>query len=233
MKKVELTAVIILSITIGGISTSHAYVKRKRHFGVTDISVVSNFSIPDVVNEEYEQQSHSSNNVLKRILPDTKPTEEKILLSDTQYESEEAIMIHDEVITESIVDNDTSLEVPIIPNYGDVSYLGQHYDLGTFSGTGFVPTWTNTVYQWNDFPSHYLVEYNSNPGQMIFGLHVGSEVIIKGQSFVVYNIVYNQANDQQGLDLVLDSGASASMQVCVSTSDDSALNLYFLKEKIS
>ncbi|MFI3804497.1 hypothetical protein [Vagococcus fluvialis] len=109
------------------------------------------------------------------------------------------------------------------------NYLGHHYELGNFSGTVFVPTWTNTVFQWNDFPTHYLVELNSYPGQTIFDLQIGSEVIINGQTYTVYNIVYNQANDQEGLDMVLNSGAAISIQVCVSSSENSSLNLYFLK----
>ncbi|MEQ7220929.1 hypothetical protein ABQD56_07325 [Vagococcus fluvialis] len=109
------------------------------------------------------------------------------------------------------------------------NYLGHHYELGNFSGTGFVPTWTNTVFQWNDFPTHYLVELNSYPGQTIFDLQIGSEVILNGQTYTVYNIVYNQANDQEGLDMVLNSGAAISIQVCVSSSENSSLNLYFLK----
>lgn len=114
-------------------------------------------------------------------------------------------------------------------NKDGFNYLGHHYQLGNFSGTGFVPTWTNTVFQWNDFPSHYLVELNSYPGQTIFDLQIGSEVIVNGITYTIYNIVYNQANDQEGLDMVLNSRAAISIQVCVSSSEDSALNLYFLK----
>lgn len=114
-------------------------------------------------------------------------------------------------------------------NKDGFNYLGHHYELGNFSGTGFVPTWTNIVFQWNDFPSHYLVELNSYPGQTIFDLQIGSEVIVNGITYTIYNIVYNQANDQEGLDMVLNSGAAISIQVCVSSSENSSLNLYFLK----
>ncbi|MBO0420458.1 MAG: hypothetical protein ACRCVH_06130 [Vagococcus fluvialis] len=132
-------------------------------------------------------------------------------------------------IKESTSSNNSDSKIPSPKNTNGFNYLGHHYDLGNFSGTGFVPTWTNTVFQWNDFPNHYLVELNSYPGQTIFDLQIGSEVTLNGQAYTVYNIVYSQANNQEGLDMVLNSGAAISIQVCVSSSENSALNLYFLR----
>lgn len=192
MRKVELTAVIVLTITVGGISTSHAYTKRKRQLASSAISMVMPSSLTSVLNDD-------------------------------------ALTPSIERKRKQIVDNFFSATEEIEkPKFSGVSYLGNNYELGYFSGTGYVPTWTNQVFQWNDFPSHYLAEYNSNPGQAIFNLRVGSEVTISGQSYIVYDIVYNQANDQEGLDLVLNSGANASIQVCTSTLDDATLNIYFL-----
>lgn len=180
-------------------------------------------SFIDKDNKDRNEQIESSFSTDSSILKETnKPIESDIDINSTIKTKSTS------EITDSTSKNSDEV-IPSSQNKDGFNYLGHHYELGNFSGTGFVPTWTNTVFQWNDFPTHYLVELNSYPGQTIFDLQIGSEVIINGQTYTVYNIVYNQANDQEGLDMVLNSGAAISIQVCVSSSENSSLNLYFLK----
>lgn len=186
-------------------------------------STIINTSVDKDVKEDNQQKNLSeSREAINTNINDQKIDENNIdhsstLQSESTYKETE------------LSSKNTNKEDTNIPTKEGFNYLGNHYDLGYFSGTGFVPTWTNTVFQWNDFPKHYLVELNSYPGQTIFGLQIGSEVTVNGNSYTVYDIVYNQANDQEGLDMVLNSEAAISIKVCVSSSDNSALNLYFLK----
>ena len=233
MRKVELTAVIVLTITVGGISTSHAYTKRKRQLASSAISMVMPSSLTSVLNDDSLTPSieRKRKQIVDNFFSATEETEQKEVTSSSAEILEEEIpastSLEDVSKVNPAIDYSYYEEIEK-PKFSGVSYLGNNYELGYFSGTGYVPTWTNQVFQWNDFPSHYLAEYNSNPGQAIFNLRIGSEVTISGQSYIVYDIVYNQANDQEGLDLVLNSGANASIQVCTSTLDDATLNIYFL-----
>lgn len=216
------TGVIIFFIVIGNVSTSQVYINRNNVSKISESSYDYNQIITNTINKTQESLIYSQKVGTENSIPNTESTEQ--ILTENEVPNEELI--------EEVVADSGSLFKERARTFSDgVSYLGQSYELGYFSGTGYVPTWTNTVYQWNDFPSHYLVEFNSWPGQTIFDLRLGSEVTISGVTYTVYDIIYNQANDQQGLDLVLYSGASASMQVCVSANDDSALNLYFLQKK--
>ena len=133
-----------------------------------------------------------------------------------------------EVVKESVLQKKRNTST--YPDFSSgFNYSGYHYEIGHFTGFDYLPVWTNIVYQWTNFPNHYLIENQSYPGQTIFGLDIGSSVIIDGTEFHVYDILYNQPNDQLALENVIYSGASASIQVCASTNDDAELNLYFLK----
>ena len=227
MRKIELTAVVVLTITIGGISTSHTYTKQRKQLRTPAISVTTPSSLSEIL---YDNTMPTSSSKKKQIVEKILSTTGEAVASSSEILEEEipaSTSLEDVSEVNQAIDYSYYEEIEK-PVFSGVSYLGNNYELGYFSGTGYVPTWTNQVFQWNDFPSHYLAEYNSNPGQAIFNLRIGSEVTISGQSYIVYDIVYNQANDQEGLDLVLNSGANASIQVCTSTLDDATLNIYFL-----
>ena len=243
MKKGFLVAFVFLSIAFGGIRISHAHSrsKTKELDIIIDKNMAQSIESSDSSSVTQKDSSQPIENFIKKkkaakkIVPTDVPEssiyeESNTYIENSTYLSESSEIIY-EVIPEKVV-VESSVEQHMkesIPVHTGVSYLGYDYDLGNFDGIGFVPSWTNTVFQWNDFPKHYLIEKNSYPGQTIFGLTIGSEVIISGVTFNVYDIVYNIENDFEALNLVLFNEAAATMQVCVTDDEDAALNLYFLR----
>ena len=245
MKKGTWVFMIVLMLTVGGIKTAHAYSKKKSGNQQDNITIkvkpiTSNSKELVETTETSErkqaeskktQPSKTENSSVANVVA-SPPSE-----VDTHDLSLETPTHKDDVIIEEVYENiveDTIQEtIPVEQsnqeNFSGVSYLGYDYELGYFSGFDYLPPWTNMVYQWTNFPNHYLVEKASYPGQTIFGLQIGSTVVIEGVSYKVYDIVYNHPNNQEALDMVLYSGAAASMQVCVSLDDDADLNLYFLR----
>lgn len=240
MKKFIWITIVFLSIGIGGIRISYAHVRNKSReqevtnniTEITRITAATTEATKAKTQDSSKKKTTISSNSEKKEVSKTTETSTLISSITETVESSFEEIVETIIPTSSEQENkktEVRVESPTPePTHTGVSYLGYHYDLGTFSGTGYVPSWTNTIYQWSDFPTHFLVEKNSYPGQTIFGLTIGSEVMINGTDFSVYDIVYNQANDQVGLDMVLYSGAAASMQVCVTDEDDARLNLYFL-----
>lgn len=231
MKKTDVAAALVLTLTVGGVSTSHAYSKRERR---TQPNVTITYQQPRKRNEVEQKETPRT----KDLAEDTNqsPSNDQHKQSATKHNEANIISIAEPIVETNEQQNDNAITEEIIDYYeeepvvvNDFSYLGYHYDLDVFSGTGFVPSETNCVYQWTNFPSHYLIEKNSPPGRTISNVRIGTEVIINGYSFFVYDIVYNQENDQEALDMVWFSDASVTMQVCTTDAGDSPLNIYFLK----
>lgn len=240
MKKGTWVFMLILLLTVSGISTSHAYSKKKSH-RKKDIDTIIIEQVTSI-NKDLEDTTETSERKQADIKTEQPSSDEKDSVANVEGSPQnedntrdlfpEIINHKDDVFIEDVyrdvIEETSSLEKYVDYSSG-VNYLGYHYELDYFSGFGYLPAWTNNVYQWNNFPSHYLIEKQSYPGQTIFGLHVGTPVIIEGVTYEIYDIIYNQPNNKDALDMVVNSEAEATIQVCVSTEDDSALNLYFLR----
>lgn len=245
MKKGTWIIIVIIMLTVGGIETTHAYSKKKNanHFNNITIKVKPLTSQTKRIEETTETSERKqaepkktqtstteSSSVANVAVPPQSEEETHNLSLETPHHKDDVIIeeVYEEIVEQAIPPV-TEVKEHRPQNVNGVSYLGYDYELGYFSGFDYLPAWTNKVYQWTNFPNHYLVEKASYPGQTIFGLQLGSTVIIEGVSYTVYDIVYNHPNNQEALGLVLYSGAAASMQVCVSLDDDADLNLYFLR----
>lgn len=61
------------------------------------------------------------------------------------------------------------------------NFLGQHWDIAPFSGSGQTPRYTPYIFQWTSLPNYYLAEQASSAGQALWSLGVGSEIIVNGR----------------------------------------------------
>lgn len=66
------------------------------------------------------------------------------------------------------------------------------------------------MYQWADYPKHYLVERQSCTGQTITSLQTGIQVVKDGQTFTVYDIAYHQ-DRQTAQSLVYNNNGSMTI----------------------
>lgn len=108
------------------------------------------------------------------------------------------------------------------------NFNGYHYDIASFSGSGYVPQWTPYIYQWTSKPNHYLVEMMSDAGSAIRSLGMGGVVVLNGQSYVVTNMMSGLENDIYTADLVFDSSSSITIQTCDPAIGSNGLNLLTL-----
>ena len=116
-----------------------------------------------------------------------------------------------------------------VPTSG-FSFAGQTFGIRSFSGSGFVPSETNYVYQWTAKPSHYLVERISPAGRIINSLGVGSKVTVNGRTYTVTSVKYNIPNDHAASKLVFSVTNGISFQTCTTTKGDngkSHVNIWF------
>ena len=104
---------------------------------------------------------------------------------------------------------------------------GHHFDIGSFSGTGLVPT--DKVYQWSSLRGWYLIDINSVAARYTSSLGVGSPVTVNGRTYHVTHVFYNQPNNGATLDTVKSMLGSNAIgwQTCNSERHLSNLNLWF------
>lgn len=94
------------------------------------------------------------------------------------------------------------------------NFRGHHFPLSTFSGSGAVPLETPYVYQWTDYPKHYLVERVSPPGRVIQQLQVGDTVTINGSVYTVHHIARGVDPDVDAHGAIFNSTSAISIQTC-------------------
>ena len=87
------------------------------------------------------------------------------------YEAEQAEIAAAEVVATEVVAasepaQEVAYEAPAARTDG-FNFNGYHYDIASFSGSGYVPQWTPYIYQWTSKPNHYLVEMMSDAGSAI------------------------------------------------------------------
>jgi hypothetical protein len=104
---------------------------------------------------------------------------------------------------------------------------GHHFDIGSFSGTGLVPS--DKVYQWSSLNGWYLIDINSVAAGYAGSLGVGSAVTVNGRTYHVTHVLYNQPNNSATLSTVQSmlSSNAIGWQTCNSEGHMSNLNLWF------
>ena len=113
-------------------------------------------------------------------------------------------------------------------NHSTFSLNGHSYAVKSFSGTGTVPA-DNYVYAWTSLRNYYLFEYYGNAHKELASLHVGSPVVINGQTLHVREIITNVSNDGSAYDLVARKMQQykAGWQTCEYAAYGSTLRLWF------
>ena len=113
-------------------------------------------------------------------------------------------------------------------NQSTFSLNGHNYAVKSFSGTGTVPA-DNYVYAWTSLRNYYLFEYYGNAHKELASLHVGSPVVINGQTLHVREIITNVSNDGNAYDLVARKMQQykAGWQTCEYAAYGSTLRLWF------
>ena len=113
-------------------------------------------------------------------------------------------------------------------NQSTFSLNGHSYAVKSFSGTGTVPA-DNYVYAWTSLRNYYLFEYYGNAHKELASLHVGSPVVINGQTLHVREIITNVSNDGNAYDLVARKMQQykAGWQTCEYAAYGSTLRLWF------
>ena len=113
-------------------------------------------------------------------------------------------------------------------NQSTFSLNGHSYAVKSFSGTGTVPA-DNYVYAWTSLRNYYLFEYYGNAHKELASLHVGSPVVINGQTLHVREIITNVSNDGSAYDLVARKMQQykAGWQTCEYAAYGSTLRLWF------
>lgn len=106
------------------------------------------------------------------------------------------------------------------------NYLGYHYELSSFSGSGQVPA-DNYVYQWTSLPNHYLIERFGSAGGTIQGVGVGTEVTINGNTYTVFSKQSGVSNDENAYNLLVSKGAAITFQTCDGPGPNSTLTLWW------
>lgn len=108
------------------------------------------------------------------------------------------------------------------------NFNGYHFGLGSFSGSGVVPA-DSLVYQWADFPRHYLFERAGAAGMPVWELGIGSQVVVNGRTYTVYNMASGVSRDA-GLGF-LESGyrdaGAISWQTCESFASEPLLTIWW------
>ncbi|WP_334117453.1 N-acetylmuramoyl-L-alanine amidase family protein [Ligilactobacillus sp.] len=105
---------------------------------------------------------------------------------------------------------------------------GHNYAIKSFSGTGTVPA-DSYVYAWTSLRNYYLFEYYGSAHKELASLHVGSPVVINGQTLHVREIITNVSNNGNAYDLVARKMQQykAGWQTCEYAAYGSTLRLWF------
>ncbi|MBS9337053.1 hypothetical protein [Fructobacillus parabroussonetiae] len=84
----------------------------------------------------------------------------------------------------------TSTSSVAAPRTDGFNFLGQHFDITTFSNTtgGNTPRWTPYIFQWSAMPNYYLAEAASSAGSAVRQLSYGTEAVINGRTYHVTEI---------------------------------------------
>lgn len=122
--------------------------------------------------------------------------------------------------------NTATASTPTQTNSG-FNVNGHHFDIGSFSGTGLVPS--DKVYQWSSLGGWYLIDINSVAAGYAGSLGVGSAVTVNGRTYHVTHVLYNQPNNSATLGTVQSMLGSNAIgwQICNSEGHMSNLNLWF------
>lgn len=153
-----------------------------------------------------------------------KAEEERI----AQAEAEAARIASETAATETVAD-ETSYDEGTITDYSQpvetaaapavqsrtdgFNFNGYHFDVAWFSGSGQVPA-DSYIYRWSADPSHYLVEMMGTAGGVIRELYVGSQIVIDGQRYTIFNMQSGVPNDENAYYNMKSVGAAITFQTC-------------------
>lgn len=133
-------------------------------------------------------------------------------------------------ITTSSVEATPNNETPVQPvaRTDGFNFNGNHYDIGSFSGTGQVPA-SSLVYQWADYTAHLhiLVERLSVPGGTIRQLGIGSKLTINGNTYTIFNERNGVVNNSDAYASLSNGNPTVTIQVCDSADPNSTLTLWY------
>ncbi|CAK1236528.1 hypothetical protein [Fructobacillus fructosus] len=101
------------------------------------------------------------------------------------------------------------------------NFLGQHFDISSFSNTtgGNTPRWTPYIFQWTALPNYYLAEAASSAGSAVRQLSIGSEVVVNGQTYHV-TVIRHGMKRLDSMDVV--ESLSGQHQMGLQTCDDAS-----------
>lgn len=133
-------------------------------------------------------------------------------------------------ITTNSVEAAPTKESPVQPiaRTDGFNFNGNHYDIGSFSGTGQVPA-SSLVYQWADYTSHLhiLVERLSVPGGTIRQLTIGSKLTINGNTYTIFNERNGVVNNSDAYASLSNGNPAVTIQVCDSADPHSTLTIWY------
>lgn len=133
-------------------------------------------------------------------------------------------------ITTNSVEATPNTETPVQPvaRTDGFNFNGNHYDIGSFSGTGQVPA-SSLVYQWADYTAHLhiLVERLSVPGGTIRQLGIGSKLTINGNTYTIFNERNGVVNNSDAYASLSNGNPAVTIQVCDSADPNSTLTLWY------
>ena len=156
------------------------------------------------------------------------PTEDNSMRDESTTENSEA--------TKTPTITEPSQEVEHSPNpierTDGMNFNGYHFDIKSFNGAGgsHVPTWTPYIYRWSEIPNLYLAEKQSDVGNAVWSLKVGSKIIVDGSTYTVYKYI-SGVNNQNGdsYELVVSQGAPVTIVTCESNDEWSLQSMWFAK----
>ncbi|MGX6962169.1 hypothetical protein [Vagococcus xieshaowenii] len=121
-------------------------------------------------------------------------------------------------------------EVEVAPRTDGINFNGYHFDIGWFGGSGgsHVPTWTPYIYRWSELPNLYLAEKQSDVGNAVWSLQIGSKIVVDGQTYTVYKYS-NGVNNQNGesYNLTVSQGAPITIVTCETNNEWSLQSMWF------
>lgn len=133
-------------------------------------------------------------------------------------------------ITKNTVKAAPNTEAPAQPvaRTDGFNFNGNHYDIGSFSGTGSVPA-SSLVYQWADYTAHLhiLVERLSVPGGTIRQLSIGSKLTINGNTYTIFNERSGVVNNSDAYASLSNGNPAVTIQVCDTADPNSTLTIWY------
>lgn len=120
--------------------------------------------------------------------------------------------------------------VPAQTRTDGFNFKGHHFALSTFSGSGQVPMETPYVFQWTDYPKHYLIERVSPAGRVIQQVQMGDKITINGNTYTVHSVVRGVDAELEAWNVIDNNPSTISFQTCElgkGVNDISLLTLWF------